>query len=115
MKLQGRLLSLVFLVILISVAGCGGSSSSSSPYGIAGTVTWQGLGYPGVVMMLTGASSATATTDANGNYAFNNLADGNYTVSPQIANGWAFSPPSSAQAIAGTSVTGVNFIILSHP
>ncbi len=47
----------------------------------------------GVTVTLTGAQSGTATTDANGNYSFANLAaGGNYTVTPSRAN-FTFAPP----------------------
>jgi len=36
-------------------------------------------------MTLTGAASGSTTTDPSGNYAFNNLAGGNYTVTPSRA------------------------------
>lgn len=37
-------------------------------------------GMPGVTVTLSGAASATATTDANGNYLFSGLNPGSYTV-----------------------------------
>ncbi|HEX8072873.1 MAG TPA: Ig-like domain-containing protein [Pyrinomonadaceae bacterium] len=46
----------------------------------------------GVSVMLSGASGATATTDAAGNYSFTNVAGGaSYTVTA-AASGWTFSP-----------------------
>jgi inhibitor of cysteine peptidase len=48
----------------------------------------------GVTVSLTGSQTATATTDANGDYSFPNLtAGGNYTVTPSRPN-YDFSPGS---------------------
>ncbi|HLL74203.1 MAG TPA: carboxypeptidase regulatory-like domain-containing protein, partial [Pyrinomonadaceae bacterium] len=48
----------------------------------------------GVTVTLSGSQSATATTDASGNYSFANLlAGGTYTVTPSLAN-YSFAPPS---------------------
>ena len=48
----------------------------------------------GATVVLSGAQSATATTDSGGNYSFTNLAaGGNYTVRPSLAN-YTFAPAS---------------------
>jgi hypothetical protein len=50
------------------------------------------IGFGGVTVTLNGSQSATTTTDANGNYAFNNLlAGGSYSVTPSKA-GFTFDP-----------------------
>ncbi|HZH32581.1 MAG TPA: carboxypeptidase regulatory-like domain-containing protein [Pyrinomonadaceae bacterium] len=58
-----------------------------------GHVTENGNALPGVLVTLTGAQSATTTTDAAGHYAFNVPAGGSYTVTPALAN-YAFAAPS---------------------
>ena len=51
-----------------------------------------GGGVSGVSISLTGTQARTTTTDANGNYSFNNLAQaGNYTVKP-TSPGYAYAP-----------------------
>jgi hypothetical protein len=65
---------------------------------IGGRVTdTGGNGLSGVTINLTstnGGTTGTATTDANGNYSFVNLASGgNYTVTPSLIN-FTFAPPS---------------------
>ncbi len=75
---------------------------------VSGTVTSAGSALAGVTMMLSGAGSATATTDASGNYTFNGVANGNYTITPG-STGFAFSPASSAQTVSGLDITAVNF------
>jgi hypothetical protein len=57
---------------------------------------------------LSGAASATATTDGSGNYSFTGLANGSYTVMPTKA-GYTFSPASAPVTVSGGSVTGTNF------
>ena len=53
-------------------------------------------GLQGVSVALTGSQVSTATTAADGSYAFPNLvANGTYTVTPTLTN-YAFAPPSKA-------------------
>jgi len=60
-------------------------------------------------MTLQGVSSATTTTDANGNYSFPNLApNGNYAVNP-AALGFAFNPLSRQYTDLSSDVTNANF------
>jgi hypothetical protein len=61
-----------------------------------------------VTVTLTGAASATTTTDSNGNYTFTGLANGNYTVTPSLT-GYVFTPTSQNVTVSGANVTGVNF------
>ena len=49
----------------------------------------------GVTVTLSGATSASTTTAADGGYQFTGLAAGSYTVAPS-KNGYSFVPPSSA-------------------
>ena len=68
----------------------------------------------GTTIVLSGPATATATADASGNYAFNNLANGVYTVTPSKA-GFSFTPASQQVTISGTNVTAVNFTITALP
>jgi len=77
-----------------------------STYSISGTVS--GATASGVTMNLTGAATASATTDASGNYTFSNLANGSYTVTPS-KSGYTFSPTSIAVTLSGANQTGKNF------
>ena len=47
---------------------------------VMGTVTVENMGLGGVTVALSGMSTATATTDDNGQYAFTGLRMGNYSV-----------------------------------
>jgi cytoskeletal protein RodZ len=79
-------------------------------FAISGQVTSDGSsGVSGVAVALSGASSATAITDANGNYAFTGLANGDYTITP-TKTGFTFNPPSSPQTVGDADIPGVDFI-----
>jgi len=88
------------------------NATTVSTLSIFGTVTSGGLGMSGVTMALSGTGSATATTDANGNYIFSGLANFNYTITPGKA-GFSFSPTSSSQTLSGANITGFNFTATS--
>jgi len=60
---------------------------------IAGQVLAGGSGVADVTVAVTGSTSATTTTDANGNYSFLVPTAGNYSVTPSLA-GYTFSPAS---------------------
>ena len=61
-----------------------------------------------VTVTLSGAASKVTTTDANGNYVFQTLLDGTYTVTPSKL-GFSFTPASQTVTLAGTDLGGVNF------
>lgn len=77
-------------------AGMNAFLVSISPwsYAISGHITLAGAPLSGVPVSLSGTASASIATDANGNFTFNNLGSGNYTVTPSLA-GYTFSPASS--------------------
>ncbi len=62
---------------------------------IAGRVTSAGTGLSGVTVTLSGARSASATTDANGAYSFTVTSEGTYTVTPSRTN-YTFAPVSQS-------------------
>jgi hypothetical protein len=67
-------------------------------FSVLGDVSLGGVGLPGVTMGLSGISSATTTTDASGNYRFDGLASGSYTVTPSLA-GFTFTPQSAPAVV----------------
>jgi len=74
--------------------------------GETGIANWQ--------INLTGASTATTTTDNNGNYCFTNLIAGTYTVSETNQTYWQQTFPSSPgtytiNLTAGQNATNINF------
>ena len=107
-----RLLVLV-LVLAVTVVGCSGGNSST--YTISGTVSSSGAGLQGVIVIvaLSEVSSATATTDASGNYAIQNLAKGSYTITP-TRTGYTFSPSALTAVVNDANVGGQNFIVTAN-
>ncbi|RKY36092.1 MAG: hypothetical protein DRP73_03950, partial [Candidatus Omnitrophota bacterium] len=63
-------------------------------YSISGTVTLQGGGadVTEVLLTLSGDASATTNPDAQGNYSFTGLSEGEYWVTPSL-NKYRFEPP----------------------
>ncbi|HLM59207.1 MAG TPA: LamG-like jellyroll fold domain-containing protein, partial [Pyrinomonadaceae bacterium] len=87
-----------------------GSLNNCNPttYTIGGRITNGSNGLGNVSVALTGGATATATTDANGNYSFANLAaGGNYTVTPTLAN-FTFTPV-DRQYNLNANVTNADF------
>ncbi len=109
MRFSSRLLGVLSLGgLLATLAACGGSSTPPPPavtYSISGAVT----GAAGVTLTLGGAASNTATSAADGTYAFAGLANGSYTVTPSKA-GFTFTPASRSVTVAGASVTAQSFV-----
>ena len=60
-------------------------------YTLSGQLTANGLALSGATVVLSGSQSRSRTTDANGNYSFNVVAEGNYSVTPAETN-YLFSP-----------------------
>ncbi len=70
---------------------------------ISGKVTEGGTELSGVTVTLGRDSSDTKTTGLDGSYAFSDLPDGDYTVTPS-KSGYTFSPASPAVTVAGRDV-----------
>ncbi|HEX3249193.1 MAG TPA: Calx-beta domain-containing protein, partial [Pyrinomonadaceae bacterium] len=68
--------------------------TSDSPFfTISGQVTENGVPLAGVTVTLSGSQSGIRTTDSNGNYSFEVIIAGNYTVTPSML-GFNFGPAS---------------------
>ncbi len=78
----------------------------TSTVSISGRIS--GVVAAGVAMNLSGAASASTTTDENGDYSFGGLTGGSYTVTPSLG-GHGFNPGSLAVILQGASVTGQDF------
>jgi hypothetical protein len=100
------------LLAIVFLPGCGDDDDDGAvvpvTHSISGQVTLDNAGLTGVTMALTGASTDNAITDASGNYTFDNLANGNYTVTPSLT-GFTFSPTDNTPIVSGADITGVNF------
>ena len=82
-------------------------TATALTYSLSGAVS--GAVLPGVTITLGGASSASTTTDASGNYSFAGLTNGSYTVTPSLA-GYSFTPGSLSPTVNGANVTGQSFV-----
>ena len=90
--------------------------TAASVYSISGNVSNNngGGGAQGVTMALiqNAVTIANALTDGSGNFAFSNVPDGTYTITPSLPGGSATFIPSSQVAIVnGSGVNNINFQI----
>ena len=85
-------------------------------YTISGHVAdWNNSNLSGVTVALTGSASASATTDASGNYSFAGLAaGGNYVVTPTKA-GYAFSPASISHNNLSADIADSFMVTVYYP
>jgi hypothetical protein len=97
---------IVFLMLFIIACG---SSDNTQPvtYNISGAVS--GATLDGVTINLTGMATASATTNASGNFSFTGGENGTFTLTP-VKAGYAFNPVSSVVVVRGASVTNANFV-----
>jgi hypothetical protein len=72
---------------------------------IAGSV---GVNGAGATVTLSGAATASVTADSGGNYRFDGLGNGAYTVTP-AKSGFVLTPASRAVTVNGADVSAVNF------
>jgi plastocyanin len=107
-----RLSLIVTAIAIVSLllTSCG----RTEQYSISGQVSAGGSGLPGVTMMLSGAAISTVTTDTSGNYTFNGLGNGNYTITPS-KTGFIFNPTNDAQTIKSVNITAFNFTATAFP
>jgi hypothetical protein len=83
------------------------TATAVATFSISGTISPAANG-SGATVALSGAASATTTADTSGNYSFNGLANGNYTVTPS-KTGFSFSPVNQAVPVSGANITAINF------
>ena len=95
---------LLSLLIMTPLAGCSSKPSQS----VSGQVTAGGSAFLGVTVTLSGPSVFTTTTDAGGNYFFNDVQEGIYTLTPAFT-GYTFTPAIRAVYIYGMDATAFNF------
>jgi hypothetical protein len=110
----GYTFSPAFIAVTLSGADVTGLdfTAIAARYRISGAVS--GLTTAGVTLSLAGVESASATTDANGNYALNRIANGTYTLTPSKA-GYVFYPANITVAVNGADLAGRNFAAMVAP
>jgi hypothetical protein len=88
-----------------STTGVSLSSNGGTTYSIAGQAT-DALGdvLQGVTIAMTGASTATTTTDIAGSYQFTQEASGTYLLTATL-NGYTFTPATATVVIASADAT----------
>ena len=111
-RAKRALLCAVTLLPAVLAWGCAGlvsgqNSTTTQPYGIAGTIG-PVTGGSGATVALGGAAAATTTADGAGNYTFAGLANGTYAVTPS-RTGYTFNPSTQTATVSGAKVTGINF------
>ena len=115
---------LLFSVALMSACGGGGGGTSTpttatptpvtptpaSTFTISGSITSpSGAALSGIQLGLSGTSTSSTISNANGAYAFSGLTNGAYVLTPSAA-GMTFSPTTKSVAIQGQSASGVSFV-----
>lgn len=87
-----------------------GGVTLSASYGIVGKVLNGGQGLSNVAVSRTSnGQTVSTTTDASGNYYFDNLTTGgNYTIRPEL-NGYTFSPATLVYNNLNASFTNADF------
>ena len=94
----------------ISTASVSGINFAATPpptWSISGTITPAGTG-AGALVTLGGAAGATTTANASGNYAFSNLVNGTYSITPSNS-GYTFNPATQNVTVSGANVTAPPF------
>lgn len=96
----------VGLLGVLSLVTGGRAEAQPAPIAVTGTITdASGRAVAGVLVTLSGAATATTTTDASGGYGFTDLpAGGTFTVAPAHP-GLRFTPGSRTFPTAATSQT----------
>jgi hypothetical protein len=112
-KFSTQLLAYFLIMMFLMVIGCS-IKDDAAIYSISGTVTVYGTGtaLEGVTVNLTGAATASTTTDSSGNFSFTNRANGTYTVIP-ASSAYTFNPVSAVVVVSGANITDTNFVATS--
>ena len=93
--------------ISLSINSAGSSGNNFTSIGsLAGNVSGDTIA--GVLIDLTGTTTAAILTDTNGNYRFEGLPNGSYTLTPSAA-GYSFNPFSSVVNFTGVASTSNDF------
>ncbi len=100
----------LFIGVMVSLFSCGGGSTvggnsdDTQTFSISGFVTSavSGLAIPSVAVTMSGDTSSVTITDGTGNYSFDNLANGTYTITASLMDA-VFNPESILVNINGAN------------
>ena len=95
----------------VSVVNFTATKDVAKTYTLSGTITGPGLAGVGLTLSPGGA---TTTSNASGNYSFPGLVNGNYTVTPSLAN-YTFTPSSVSANINNANATAGNLVSTALP
>jgi hypothetical protein len=84
------------------------STAPGSANAISGAATFNGVGLWDVSIALSGAATASASTNTDGTYIFPDLADGSYLVTP-AKTGYAFAPENRLVTVNNAGFAVRNF------
>jgi hypothetical protein len=112
-KNSTQLLVYFLVMMFLMVIGCS-SKDDDAIYSISGSVTKSGTddAFANVTVNLTGTSTASTTTDTNGDFSFTGQTNGTYTVTPSFTN-YTFNPVSKVVVVSGANITDTNFVATS--
>ena len=89
-----------------AVTGINFTSVVTPTFSVSGSISGSGGSF--ATLKLSGTSSSTVVADASGNFVFNGIVSGSYTISPSKGS-YTFSPTSRNITVNGANVTGVTF------
>jgi hypothetical protein len=78
-------------------------------FSLSGKITASDSSPLAVQIQVSGPVSAVSASDSTGNYTFNNLPAGEYTVTP-LSTSHSFVPPSRTVTITNANITGQDFV-----
>lgn len=92
----------------LALAVRSGAALPPTGHALSGRITSGGAGLASVTLILAGPVNQVTQTDANGDYAFADLPDGGYTLTPARIY-YAFTPPQWALTLSGADTAGMDF------
>ena len=94
-----------------NATGVNFTATANPTWSISGNIGTTAIG---TTVTLSGATSANTSADGSGNYIFNNLSNGSYTVTPNNS-GFTFNPTSLPVTLNGANASGVSFTATAIP
>ena len=116
MKKIFAVLAALLLLVLMACSGGGddgGDTTKPKTFSIIGQITFNSTALAGVIVSLSGTSTAQTITDSSGNYSFSGAANGNYTITASKSD-YTFSLPISI-TVSSANITGQNFTATAVP